>query len=116
MDVLQFAREAEAFADINPEMQLNTLLTFLFVAQRGSCNQKDLEVALGLSNATASRNVSYWTDSKRYGVDGVGFIDRVEDPQDRRYKLLTLSAKGRKFYQKIRDKDYGKATRSKVAG
>lgn len=58
MDINALSREIETFADIDPEMQVTTMLVFLFIAQRGVCTQKDVEVGLGLTNGTASRNVS----------------------------------------------------------
>ncbi|MGJ0513740.1 MarR family winged helix-turn-helix transcriptional regulator [Methylocystis sp.] len=102
MDTNLLRREVEAFAKINPEVNANMILAFLFIAQRGVCVQKDLEVNLGLTNASASRLVSWWTDVKRFGIDGVGFVERTEDPRDRRYKLLRLTPAGKKFYDKLR--------------
>lgn len=110
MDVNTLTREIETFADVDPEMQIHTMLVFLFIAQRGTCTQKDLEVSLGLTNATASRNVSYWCERKTYTQEGIGFVERTEDPRDRRYKLLRLSKAGQKFYAKV------KADKSKKGG
>jgi DNA-binding MarR family transcriptional regulator len=109
MDPNALIREVESFADIDPEMQIATMLTFLYVARRGTCFQKDIELELGLSNAAASRNVAYWSDFKIRDVPGYGFISREEDPMDRRYKRLTLTDKGKAFYQRILERDYGKA-------
>lgn len=102
MDINLLRKEIEAFAKVNPEVNANMILIFLFIAQRGICTQKDLEVHLGLTNATASRGVSWWTGTKRYGMDGIGYIERMEDPRDRRYKLLQLTPEGKKFYDKIK--------------
>lgn len=88
--------------NVDSELQLQTLRAFLFVAQRGKCSQKDVEIELGISNASASRNVSYWTDRRFDRREGMGFIERVEDDYDRRYKALKLTDKGRNFYDKLR--------------
>lgn len=101
-DVHTLRTEIEVFAKINPEMNATAMLIFLFIAQRGLCTQKDVEINLSLTNATASRAVSWWTDIKRFGHQGVGFVERMEDPRDRRYKLLKLTPTGQKFYEKLK--------------
>lgn len=92
----------EGFAKVDPEINATMILIFLFVAQRGLCTQKDVEVSLGLTNATASRGVSWWCEVKRFGKEGAGYVERHEDPKDRRYKLLQLTPAGKKFYEKLR--------------
>lgn len=109
MDANVLIREVEGFASIDPEMQLNTMLTFLYIARRGVCIQQDIERELGLSNATASRNVSYWTAQKAYNKPGVGFVERMEDPKDRRQRLLRLTKEGKAFFDRIQEREYGKA-------
>lgn len=89
--------------EVNPDIQLATLRTFLFVASRGKCTQKDVEEYLGGSNAMASRNVSYWTDRKHDRSQGMGFINREEDDYDRRMRNLTLTKKGQAFYNKLKE-------------
>lgn len=102
MDINILRKAIEEFSKINPEANTTMLLIFLFIAYRGVCTQKDLEVNLGLTNATASRGVSWWTENKRYGLEGVGYVERTEDPRDRRYKLLKLTPAGKKFYDHIK--------------
>jgi DNA-binding MarR family transcriptional regulator len=92
---------AEMFTEIDPGMTMTQMLTYLYIARRGMATQRDIEVELGLSNASASRNVSYWTDMKVWGKPGQGFIERYEDPQDRRYKVVRLTKKGREFYDRL---------------
>jgi DNA-binding MarR family transcriptional regulator len=112
MDPHTLIQKAEAFTDIDPNMTLSQMLTFLYVARRGQASQRDIELELGLSGAAASRNISYWTDMKIYGKPGKGFVERYEDPQDRRYKLVRLSLDGRAFYEKLRSNPNGKTQRS----
>lgn len=88
--------------EVDQELQLQTLRVFLFVAHRGSCTQKELELGLQITNGSASRNVSYWTDLRFDKKPGKGFIMRVEDPQDRRYKILTLTKSGREFWERFK--------------
>lgn len=94
---------AESFAELDTTMQISNMLTFLYVARRGVCSQKDIELALGLSNAASSRNISYWCERKRYGVEGHGFINREIDPKDNRQKILSLTDEGQEFYRRLRE-------------
>lgn len=110
MDANQLRNGAELFAELDPMMQISSMLTFLFIAQRGIASQKDVENMLGLSNAAASRNVSYWAEHKKFGVEGYGFVERFEDPRDRRAKLLRLTPAGKRFYDKIKEKRYAKTS------
>ena len=98
-NVVEFLRN-----EIDQDLQLNTLQAFLFVGQRGSCTQKELEDALGGSNASASRNVAYWTDRRFDRKPGMDFIRREEDDYDRRFKRLTLTRKGAAFWKKLQEK------------
>jgi DNA-binding MarR family transcriptional regulator len=83
------------------EVQVTTLLTFLYIAQKPKCSQVELEQDLGLTNASASRNVSYWTSRRADRQPGLGFVERVEDDYDRRIKQLTLTPLGRSFYTQL---------------
>jgi len=88
--------------EVGMDVPLQTIRTFLFVAHSGSCNQKQIEEALGFSNASASRNVSFWASIRFDHKPGMNFIARVEDPNDRRYRILTLTKTGREFMDRLR--------------
>ena len=102
MQVHSFTRTLEFLSkEIGPELSVATLLTFLFVAQRGKCVQKDVEEGLKLTNASTSRNISYWTDRRFDRRPGMNFIERVEDDHDRRLRNLSLTPKGKAFYKRL---------------
>lgn len=103
MDLNLMMRACEVIAtEIDPDIQVSTLRAFLFVASRGSCTQKDVEQELKTTNATTSRSISYWTDLRADRKPGMNFILRLEDPNDRRFKILTLTKKGQAFLEKLR--------------
>jgi|LauGreDrversion4_2_1035121.scaffolds.fasta_scaffold266797_3 DNA-binding MarR family transcriptional regulator len=93
---------------VDNEIPIQTLRAILFVAVRGSCTQKELEDGLGLTNASASRNISYWADIRFDKKPGKNFVTRVEDPADRRYRILTLTKTGRSFVDGLREAMGGK--------
>jgi len=96
-DALTKALELTA-EKVSPEVQLNTLLTFLFVAAKGTCTQQEVMDYLNTSNAGASRNISYWTERRFDRQPGMGFIERVQDEHDRRYRHVTTTKRGKDFY------------------
>jgi DNA-binding MarR family transcriptional regulator len=102
MDTHALTRQLETFASLDPEMQIPAMLAFLYIAHLGRCSQKDLEVALGFSNAAASRNVSYWTHRRFDRRPGHDMVERHEDPFDRRLKALALNNRGKMFFAKLR--------------
>lgn len=114
VDLNELRNALETFAEIDNEMQLPTMLTFLFVASRGSCTQKEIEETLKFTNAGASRNVSYWTIRRFDKRPGIGFFNRQEDDNDRRYKLISLTPKGQAFYARLTGERHGKTARKSV--
>jgi len=90
--------------EIEPDIQLGTLRAFLFVAERGTCQQKDVELHLKSTNASTSRNISYWTDRRFDRKPGKNFIKREEDDYDRRMRNLTLTKKGQAFYDQLKER------------
>ena len=103
MSIHDVTRTLEMFMkEIGPEVQAVTMQAFLYVAEKGSCLQTDVEADLKISNSSSSRNVSFWTERRFDRQPGMGFIDRIPDDENRRLRRLTLTAKGKKFYAKIR--------------
>lgn len=90
--------------EVSPEVQLQTLRAFLFVASRGKCTQKDVEHNLNMTASSASRNISYWTDRRFDRENGMNYIERREDDLDRRLKVLALTKQGLTFYNKLKER------------
>ena len=57
----------------------------------GECGVSDIGERLGVTNAAASQLVDR--------LVGLGYLERTEDPQDRRGKVVTMTAKGRALIQ-----------------
>lgn len=102
MSTFRLSRVLELVAkDIAPDCQIVTLLVFFFIAERGTCTQKDVEEGLDLTNASTSRNVSYWTERRFDRERGMGYVERVPDEFDRRLRNLSLTEEGKRFYRKL---------------
>lgn len=90
--------------EVSTEVQIQTLRAFIFVASRGKCTQKDVEHNLNMTASSASRNISYWTNRRFDREDGMNYIERREDDNDRRLKVLVLTKKGQAFYDKLKER------------
>ncbi|CAB4165072.1 MarR Transcriptional regulators [uncultured Caudovirales phage] len=91
----------EAFRSIDPEIQANAIQLLLFIAAAGEdgAMMKDLEKQTGQPQATLSRNVAMFTDMTRWHKPGPGYVERFENPMNRREKIVRLTPKGRRFMQ-----------------
>lgn len=89
----------EHFKNLDSDMSVSCALALLYAEE--SDTQRDLETKLGLSNAAASRNVAYWTEWKRYEVAGMNMLETREKPEDRRYRLVDYTPKGKAFVAQI---------------
>lgn len=90
--------------ETDQQLQISTLRSFIFVAIRGECTQKDVEMYLGSTNAATSRNISYFTHRRFDRRPGLGWLERVEDDYDRRLRRLSLTAKGKRFWDKVQQR------------
>lgn len=104
-------RVLEAFKKIDPDITLPSMLTFLYTVERDgqAGNQFEIDQRLNMSGATASRAIAHWLDFKRPRVAGHNMMVSTPDPEDRRFKMITLSRKGLDFVDKIKEAVNGKA-------
>ena len=96
-------RALEEFHKVDPDITLPSILTFLYIHERDgeSENQSYAQDRLGMSMATVSRAVSHWAQFKRKRVEGLNMLESIPDPEDRRYKVVTLKRSGLEFIQKV---------------
>ena len=96
-------RALEVFHDLDPDITLPSILTLLYVNERDgqSENQYYCQERLGMSMATVSRAVSHWAEFRRPRVEGLNMIESIPDPEDRRYKRVTLKRSGLEFIDKV---------------
>lgn len=97
-------RVLEEFKKLDPDITLPSMLAFLYYVESDgkAGNQFEMEKRLNMSTATASRATSHWLDFKRPKVPGLDMLTSIPDPQDRRYRMITLNQKGAKFVERIR--------------
>ena len=98
-------RVLEAFKDIDPDITLPSMLAFVYAVERDaqSGNQYEIDMRLDMSGATASRAIAHWLDYKRPRVAGLNMLESQPDPEDRRYKMITLNRRGLDFAKKLEE-------------
>lgn len=84
------------------------LLTYLAVARQPGITMAALSEAVGMSQASTSRNVSALSKWHRLGHPGFDLVEAVEDPRERRRKIMYLTAKGRQRMAKALEALTGK--------
>lgn len=98
-------RLLEAFKAIDPDITLPSMLAFLYYIESDaqSGNQFAMEQRLDMSGATASRSTSHWLKWKRPRQPGLDMLESMPDPEDRRYKVISLNRRGLAFAEKIKE-------------
>ncbi|MBV9288574.1 MAG: winged helix-turn-helix transcriptional regulator [Hyphomicrobiales bacterium] len=85
----------------DPVMPIQMLQTFLAVAKQPGISMQQLGEILKTSQASCSRNVAALGKWHKFGEPGLDLVEAVEDPVERRRKIMFLTAKGRVRVQEI---------------
>lgn len=99
----QAIRMVRIIQTIDPQMQAQTFMCFLMVAQFGPCNMQDIKDVANVSQASLSRNLSALGLVHRRGMPGFGLVETWEDPMNRKAKLVKLTPKGEALKKQIMD-------------
>lgn len=101
LGVLRTLRDATG----NPELQMQTMNTFLYIASRhpNEIAQGEIERILGLQQTTVSRNCAYLAKGNAAGHGGYKLVDVFEDVDYRKRKLAKLTPKGLEVAKAIAD-------------
>tara|TARA_Y200000002_G_C22675619_1_gene661925 strand:+ start:490 stop:843 length:354 start_codon:yes stop_codon:yes gene_type:complete len=95
----------DKFRSLNNEIQAQTIQTLLYVGMSPDRDvpMQDMGRALGLSQASVSRNVSFYSKINRHRSKGQGLLGSREDPKERRRKVVYLTNKGAMFMSDLND-------------
>ena len=97
-------RLLEEFKNVDPDITLPSMLTFLYAVERDgqSGNQYEIDKRLDMTGATASRAIAHFLAFKRPRVAGLNMLESIPDPEDRRFRMITLKRRGFIFAERIR--------------
>ena len=101
----KLVRSLEEFRKVNQDVTANQILTFLHIATKDGASQRDLEKETGLDNGTISRICAILSERglKGRAAEPMDMIRIVMSPNDYRARVQTLSAKGRRVFNSLRD-------------
>lgn len=99
----------EEFRKLDSEMQAQTMLAFIYIARmdRGGTPTTVKEVGeyLGLTSASASRNIAALGEWHRHKKPGHGLIEAYENPERRNEKLIRVTPKGWRVIKSLEGTD-----------
>jgi DNA-binding MarR family transcriptional regulator len=101
-EIATLIRVLEVLRRFDPDMPIQYALSFLTVAQNEGLSIRDLSERLGIAQSSASRNVAALSRWRSFGKPGHDLVQAVEDPQERRRKVVTLTGTGRALAQELR--------------
>lgn len=91
----------EEFRKLDKEMQAQQMLIYLTIMSSPGITQREIEQKLDLESSSVSRNVAALGAVTRKGKEGHNLIVTKEDPNDRRYKVVHPTAKGKSVFNTI---------------
>lgn len=92
----------EEFRKISPILQMQQAVIFVHIGATPGVTLRDLERLCGLGSAAVSRNVSTLGVKNWKGEPGFGLVESKVDPDDRRYKRVSLAPKGQRIYETLK--------------
>lgn len=90
--VLQYLRD-----EIDAELPMQAAMVYLTVASNPGVTMKELQEAVGISQASCSRNVAALSAFHRLNKPGYNVVVATEDPLERRRKVVRLTEKGQRI-------------------
>jgi DNA-binding MarR family transcriptional regulator len=107
MKITDLINALKKFNAVDQEIPIAQMLLLLEVAQAGESGTSLTEIASkhGMGQANASRNLAQLGKSNRKHVAGYQLIDAIENPMDRRFKILTLTNNGKLFMKDLLRED-----------
>ena len=98
----QLLSTARRLTRVDGDMTIHQLRVLLEVAcGYGETTAKQISTKMNVNQGTVSRAVDLWSGYGTGDKPGRKLIDRVEDPDDRRHKLLRLNKRGEKFLAEL---------------
>lgn len=112
-----FARAVEEVMKIDKGLTGFQLQAFLIAATNEGIIQHTLQEKMNTSNAVMSRTLSKLSRHGYNDRPGLDLLETEQDPDDRRFMIVTLTPKGRALIQRIRQilgDDDGNTERQKL--
>jgi DNA-binding MarR family transcriptional regulator len=83
------------FRDLRNTMPLQYVTAFMLVATEEGQNITYYAKEAGISQSLMVRHLADLGEVNRYHEEGMGLVEQFDDPIDKRFRLMRLSAKGK---------------------
>jgi len=103
MQTLNLLKIIEEMRKFDPHMESQSIAVFFYVCHYGGADgisMQSISENLDLAQSTISRNCYKLGDKTGKGI-GIGLLQSFEDPEERRRKLVRLTAKGRRVFNTL---------------
>lgn len=100
-ELRKLLRLLDLFRDLDNDIPIQMVATYLIVSLQEGMSVKDVCDRLGMATSTASRNIAALSKVHRLGRPGFDLVVNVENPMNRREKLISLTQKGKGFRKRI---------------
>jgi DNA-binding MarR family transcriptional regulator len=100
-DIFALMRALQSLREEDEQMPTQMAAVFLSVALQPGLTMSELGQHVGMSQASCSRNVAALGEWHRFGKAGLNLVESVEDPRERRRKIMFLTVKGRNRVAKV---------------
>lgn len=101
MDIGDAVELVYRLRQMSGDMPIAQAYCLLLIAMYEGLSVKDIAERADIGMASASRYVSMFSNWNRPGEAGLGLVEAVEDPMERRKKIVRLTPKGRSAMSKI---------------
>jgi DNA-binding MarR family transcriptional regulator len=101
-EIATVIRVLEEFRRFDPDMPIQYALSFLTIAEHEGLSMGDLAQRLGIAQSSASRNIAALSLWHSFGKAGHDLVEAMEDPRERRRKIVSLTQAGNRLVAAIR--------------
>lgn len=95
----------EEMRKFDNQIEAQAIAVFFFVATHSKNNDgiamQTISEELDMAQSSVSRNCYKLADVNRHKKTGIGLVQTFEDPMERRRKLVSLTAKGKRVYNTL---------------
>lgn len=89
------------FRKIDPQMPMQQAALLVELATHPVCTMSELTRRLEISQSSVSRNVAALSKVDRHQKPGLDLVESVEDPAERRRKIVSLTPKGHELMSAV---------------
>ncbi len=93
----------EEFRRLDPDMQMPMAATLTLVALNDGISRTEVMNRLGVAGSTATRNLMGLMSRGRLGRPGHGLVDQKVNPEERRWRMHSLTPEGWRVMNRLLD-------------